>query len=383
MNSRADRAFMLNFFLDEGLGPQLAEAVRLVTAESSIGALTTTVKANGNETGAEDEIASISRYQDDQFKEQFRMQRSSFETLLQVIGNAIAGGEQHQPIGRVSLPEKLLYTLTLLSGEKSFREVGINFAISKSSGHEIFRWVTSAFATLLPHYVKWPADNVCSGSGISKLPGVVGVIDECRIQLKLPVREENGHLHYSWLALQAVCDERSRFLDVHIDVPGNQQCVLLKSDLFERLIDEESPLMPPHKHLVGEMMYPLLLNLMTPCADNNGELTPCHIRYNQAVHLWNAPAERAFAALLSRFRRLASLDVGTMEVGSMVISATCMLHNFILDCGEPIEDATLDFDMLPDNQNSLVFEEHGLVNWKHTSSAQKKRDGLIASFIRS
>ncbi|EDW63973.2 putative nuclease HARBI1 isoform X1 [Drosophila virilis] len=377
MNARAHKAFMLNFFLDEGLGPQLAEAVRLVTAESTLNVLSTRT-----EEGEDNTIRSMPRYQDDQFKEQFRMQRSSFEKLLQAVGKAIAGAEHHQPIGRVSLPEKLLYTLTLLSGKKSFREVGDSFAISKSSGHEIFKWVTAAFAALMPRYVKWPADNACGGSAISQLPGVVGVIDECRIPLKLPVREEVGHLQYASLALQAVCDERSRFLDVHIDVSDNQ-CVLLKSELFERLIDMEEPLMPPHKHLVGEMMYPLLLNLMTPYADNNGELTPCHIRYNRAVHLWNAPAERAFAALMSRFGRLKSLDVGTMEVGSIVVSATCMLHNFILDCGEPIEDATLDFEMLPDNQNSIVFEEHGLVNWDHTSAAEKKRDGLVAGFINT
>lgn len=264
----------------------------------------------------------------------------------------------------------------------SFREVGETFAISKSSGHEIFKWVTAAFAALMPRYIKWPADNPCGVSAISQLPGVVGVIDECRIPLKLPVREENGHRQYPSLILQAVCDERSRFLDVHIDVP-DLQCVLLKSELFERLIDMEEPLMPPHKHLVGDVMYPLLLNLMTPYTDNNGELTPAHIRYNQAVHMWNAPAERAFAALMSRFRRLEFLDVSTLELGTIVLSATCMLHNFILDCGESIEDSTLDFEMLPEKPNSMFFEEHGLVNWDHTSAAEKKRDDLVAELINS
>lgn len=234
----------------------------------------------------------------------------------------------------------------------------------------------------MPRYVVWPTENPCGSIGISQLPGVVGVIDECRIPLKLPVREESGHLQYSSLIIQAVCDERSRFLDVHIDVP-DIQCVLLKSELFERLIDIDEPLMPPHKHLVGDVMYPLLLNLMTPYTDHNDELTPGHIRYNRTVHLWNAPAERAFAALMSRFRRLEFLDVSTLELGTIVVSATCMLHNFILDCGEPIEDSTLDFEMLPEKQNCIVFEEHGLVNWDHTSAAEKKRDDLVAELINS
>lgn len=74
MNARAHKAFMLNFFLDEGLGPQLAEAVRLVTSESTLSVLSTTT-----EEGGDNNIRSMPRYQDDQFKEQFRMQRSSFE----------------------------------------------------------------------------------------------------------------------------------------------------------------------------------------------------------------------------------------------------------------------------------------------------------------
>lgn len=72
MNARAHKAFMLNFFLDEGLGPQLAEAVRLVTAESTLSVLHT-------KNVVDEEKREMPRYLDDQFKEQFRMKRSSFE----------------------------------------------------------------------------------------------------------------------------------------------------------------------------------------------------------------------------------------------------------------------------------------------------------------
>jgi len=64
---------MLHFFLDEGLGPQLAEAVQHVTTESALNVITRKSEI------AEDKDNSFPRYQDDQFKEQFRMERSSFE----------------------------------------------------------------------------------------------------------------------------------------------------------------------------------------------------------------------------------------------------------------------------------------------------------------
>ncbi|KAH8392008.1 hypothetical protein KR215_012284 [Drosophila sulfurigaster] len=379
MNARAHKAFMINFFLDEDVSPLVAEAVRLTTED---GALKVFADAKKIKTEP-DEENTIPRCQEDQFKEEFRMERSSFEILLRVVGKAIAGAEHLHPIGQMCLPEKLLYTLTLLSGNRSFREVGETFAISKSSGHEIFKWVTAAFTALLPRYVKWPDKDVaCTTEHIDILPDVVGVIDECRIPLKLLVKKEEGQRHMEALALQAVCDEHSRFLDIYIDVP-DLQCILLKSELFERLIDTVEPLMPPHKHLVGETMYPLLLNLMTPFTEKNRKLSPCHMRFNQAIRSWNAPAERAFAALISRFRRLESLEIATLELATTVVSATCMLHNFILECGEPIDDGVLDFETVPERPKSVVFGAHGLVNWDFTAAAERKRDNLVAGFMHA
>lgn len=73
MNSRAHKAFIIKFLMDDGIGPELAEAAQLVTTECAINALTQRVESE------EENSESIPRLQDDQFKEQFRMKRSSFE----------------------------------------------------------------------------------------------------------------------------------------------------------------------------------------------------------------------------------------------------------------------------------------------------------------
>lgn len=73
MNARAHKAFIINFFMDEGIGPELCEAAQLVTTESAVHVLAEHTK-NG-----EQKPESFPRYQDDQFKERFRLQRSSFE----------------------------------------------------------------------------------------------------------------------------------------------------------------------------------------------------------------------------------------------------------------------------------------------------------------
>ncbi|XP_002132210.2 protein ALP1-like [Drosophila pseudoobscura] len=386
MNVR--KTFLLNFFLDDGVEANLLhQAAQLVSLEGTLTqhvAVKETVKEEAEEEDEQENKDSV-RKMDDQFKERFRMQRSTFETLLQVVGRAIAGAEQYQPIGSVSLPEKLLYTLMLLGGGISFRDAGEIYSISKSSGHEIFKWVTSAFSALMPCYVQWPKYGAAGvgSSSISKLPGVLGVIEECRIPLKLPIRiDDDNPKQYPALTLQAVCDAQSRFLDVYVDAPNDDQhCILLASPLFEKLIHTQTPLMAEHRHIVGDKTYPLLLNLMTPYV---GELTPCHAQYNLAIRLWNAPAERALATLISRFKRLDSLDVSSLELGTTVISAACMLHNFILDSGvEGMEDDILAFDMLPENHKKIPYDEHGLLDLENIMAVEEKRDRLISGFINN
>ncbi|XP_017835858.2 uncharacterized protein LOC108595186 [Drosophila busckii] len=231
--------FLLNFFLDEGLGTQLTQAIQLMISEDKGNVFKNKVEQAGHIQ------SSLPRYQDDQFNEQFGIKRSSFDKLLQVVGNAIASAVHVQPNLQISLSDKLLYKLMLIGSKKFFRDVGEWFGISKNSGHE-----TSAFASLLPRYIKWSADNVCHQLVISNLPGVVDIIDELCIPLKRSVYDNHGQHKYTTLALQAVCDNRSYFVDVHIDVPVIQS-VLLKSELFERLIDKQKPLVPPDKHIVG------------------------------------------------------------------------------------------------------------------------------------
>lgn len=86
MNARAHKAFIINFFMDDGIGPELAEAAQLVTAESAINTLTQHVESE------DENVDSFLRVQDDQFKEQFRMKRSSFEVncgkqIFRLMGN--------------------------------------------------------------------------------------------------------------------------------------------------------------------------------------------------------------------------------------------------------------------------------------------------------
>ncbi|XP_068150351.1 uncharacterized protein [Drosophila tropicalis] len=365
MNARK-KAFLLNFFLDEGIEANvLAQAAYLVTESKGLEKV--------EDDKIQDEVYTVLPHlKDDQFKQQFCMERGSFEKLLRIIHGALG---TNGFLARVPFDKKLLYTLSLLGGNNTYRQAGQTFGISTSSGAEIYKWVTSAFATLLPSYLDW---SYAKCETDAELPGVVGVIGECHISLRSSIRLEKTNKIVKKLAFQTVCDKRYRFLDLFIDLPnGDQQCLLLRSSLYERLIDMEKPIMTRTKHLVGDISYPLLINLMTPYP-NDVNLSPCHLAYNQAIYKWQTHCERVFGSLISRFRRLEKLDITNLDIGRRIISACCMLHNFILDCGEKIENSFMDFE----RHSNLTFEEHNLLDCSYTREAERKRNNLAARFIK-
>lgn len=87
----------------------------------------------------------------------------------------------------------------------------------------------------------------------------------------------------------------------------------------------------------GDCAYPLMVNLMTPFRDK-GHVSAERIRYNQILSSIRSVIERAFGLLKGKFRRLKYLDIADPETANKIIAAACMLHNFIIDCGEPPAD---------------------------------------------
>ena len=82
-------------------------------------------------------------------------------------------------------------------------------------------------------------------------------------------------------------------------------------------------------HIVGDSAYPLSMNMMVPYRDN-GHLTDIQKKYNKHHSTSRIAIERAFGLLKNKFRRLKYLDVRSLNSIPLIISATCVLHNFIL-----------------------------------------------------
>lgn len=157
-----------------------------------------------------------------------------------------------------------------------------------------------------------------------------------------------------------------KFLDVYIGVPGrvHDARVFRTSPIFAQV-----HAMPNNLHLLGDSAYPLSINVMTPFRDN-GHLNAIQTNYNISHSSARSIIERAFGRLKGKFRRLKYLDIFNPDFGSEIISAACVLHNFIImHDGEDDEEFQADAGIIneydgnePDANRNLAVEKRAQIS---------------------
>lgn len=185
--------------------------------------------------------------------------------------------------------------------------------------------------------------------------------------------------------LQAVCDSRKRFIDVHIDMPGRMHDarVFRNSPLYQNIMYHN--LIPDTNHLIGDTAYPLSNFLITPYKDN-GHLTRGQIIYNNRLSSIRSTIERAFVLLKGKFRKLKYLEMYNMDLVNYAIASACILHNFLLieegDCDEYDEVENEENDVLnvevENEENDVLNIEVENVEIRNiTDKGQEKRNAIV------
>lgn len=242
------------------------------------------------------------------------------------------------------LKKKVMFSIWILAKPESFLAAGDRFGLAKSTAYYIFSEIVEILAGLLPDYVSWPDRRSCQETErifrrrSHGFPGVIGAIDGCHIPIKAPKNNPidfyNRNKVHS-IILQGVCNHKALFIDVFIGMPGRMHDarVFRQSELFTRLNQGENILLPADMHLLGDAAYPLMTNLMTPFRDN-GHLTREQSNYNVRLSTIRSIIERAFGFLKGKWRRLKYLDISEPALGNTIISAACVLHNFLINENE-------------------------------------------------
>lgn len=234
------------------------------------------------------------------------------------------------------LKKRLLLTLWTLATPECFRSIADRFGLTRGFSHYLFIKTCNEICAIAPSFIQWPTlQNIRNSSDCYfnkwHFPGAFASIDGTHIEIKEPLEHKERYYNrkqYTSIILQAVCDEKMQFLDVHIGSPGSMHDarVLRTSSLFSTM---ESLSIPTDLHILGDSAYPLSMWLLTPFRDN-GHLTNNQRRYNIVHSKARCVIEHAFAQLKGKFRRLKYLDMSNMEYIVNVILACCVLHNFIL-----------------------------------------------------
>lgn len=313
-------------------------------------------------------FSSVHLLEPDVFKNYFRLTRSGVEELERMItpnfkAVTAANGRSITP-----LRTRLLVTLWALATQETFREISIRFGTSIGTANEIFKQICQFITESKETYIKWPSNCQSVADGFQYLssapfPGAVGALGITDINIVSAVHMDrdiysNGKSERSYsIKLQAVCDIRKRFLDVYAGHPGasHASAVWCSCDLFKLLSCSE---LPAEYHLLGGAAYPLTTFLMTPYDNNNGQLSANQIRFNNVLNSSRLVLGSAFKLLKGRFRRLLRLKMNKVTDMAVVVTAACVLHNFIQDSNIETGNDDTDYEYEEEDDTNAHDGQH-------------------------
>ncbi|XP_066582100.1 putative nuclease HARBI1 [Prorops nasuta] len=325
----------------------------------------------------------IPLFGDKQFQCHFRMKKETYMVLENLLRPSISDSNKNN----LPLKKKILLTIWIISTLETFRSVADRFGVSKTTAYEAFKEVIFTLKILMPNFIQWPdAEKRNESTKIFQLrsrgfPGVVGAIDGSHIAIKQPPLNANDYYNrkdYHSIILQAICDEKGKFIDILIGRPGraHDAAVFRSSEIYKKLTDKDNPLLPHDQHILGDSAYPLLQSLMTPFKDH-GNLSPAENDYNTRHASIRSVIERAFALLKGKWRRLKYLDIRSVEMGNVIVAAACTLHNFLIMNDEINISERFNF-----NSNDMLREEIEEHTQEVPVTAQIKRN-LIKNLLTS
>ena len=265
----------------------------------------------------------------------------------------------------------LCLTLYRLGHKTTVREVASKFGVGWTTVSYRFPHVIEMIIEQLgPRFLKWPshqrqkyiANKFFEKAGVM---GVVGLVDGSHVPVNLLDENLATDMYcrkgfYS-LVLQGTVDHVPLYTDIYVGWPGsvNDGRVWRNSPL-KRKLDQVAadPTAHPdfflsHAHFLGDAAYPRETYMIPPFKDN-GRLRHKHRRFNKCHSATRMGVERSYAMLKGRFKTLKWLNYGSMELNCKVIMACCILHNYILLKGVPIDDNETYGDQIEDRFTPLL-----------------------------
>ncbi|VVC91989.1 unnamed protein product [Leptidea sinapis] len=264
------------------------------------------------------------KYSDTFYVTKFKMHKKTMQSLLNYLKDFYTNAS----LSIIPLSIKVHIFIYHLTTDTSLSEVSEYFGISKSSVSYIFHEIATLLSEQRFNFINWPSleeqhitrVKVNSRCGF---PNCVGFIDSSRLKVGSKQNQGNSKI----VLLQAVCDENLMFFDIHIGEIGNTH----KNKVFKdsQLGHELKNFIEFDNHILGSTEYKLRKNLITPFIPDE-PLTNDELRFNEIHRKASTHIGQAFDLLRQRFKKLNNITLNKPEAVKKLITAACVLHNFIL-----------------------------------------------------
>ena len=286
-----------------------------------------------------------------QFKENFRVERSTFLILVEQMGPHLRKINTNFRCS-ISIEKKICCALYTLGSSSEFRTVGNLFGIGKSTAAEILHHFCEVMVDLFFYrLIKFPntrqeIDETIEGFLTkSGYPMCLGSLDGTHLSVKPPTGFESDYFNYKKffsIIMLAVVNAELKFTYVNVGAPGrsNDSSVYTRSTLSEVI---HSPIYENHFiyvnnlkvrcHLVADSAFPLDHTLMKPYAIRPN-MDRAQATFNYRLSRCRCTVERAFGLMKNRFRSLHKKMEFRIENVINIIKSVALLHNICISNGD-------------------------------------------------
>lgn len=323
---------------------------------------------------------TVPRFGNRQFKEHFRMKPETFEDFLQKL-HAVSNERVIVGKPEIFIEKQAMITLWYLANMESFRSVSDRFGITKSTCWSVLYRTCFKILELNKNFkiIVWPSRErslsiMEAFQAVNGFEGVIGCIDGTHVKILPPKDHPNSYCNrknFHSILLQGVCDNRKLFTHVYTGEPGSihDNRLFEKSDLYEDIENGEITF-PNNSHILGDLAYKLTEYLIVGFK-NNGFLTDRQRNFNIKLSQIRVTIENAFALLKGRFRRLKFIETVRLDLISLLIISSCILHNLCILNGDETDDIMniqqeLEEERQQNNEDALENRGNNLAVAKRT-----------------
>ena len=328
----------------------------------------------------DDEEQTAAWLNDEEFLKKYRMTRSQFHKLLQVIQDddvfqSDGRGRPQRPVAyQLLVALKALGTEGSGASNSGLRDV---FSTGRGTNSTYVRRVCTALRNQRDEYITWPSTGERKAIArrirdISGLPNCVGIIDGTLFPLSFCPQttdspDYKGRKHGYTLSGVIICDDNRLIRYYNMGWPGSTH----DNRIFRntRVGNNPHTYFDHNQYIIGDSAFVNKWYMVSAFTSPPGQLLHTNEHFfNRALSKARVISEHTIGILKGRFpwlrsiRKVITEDTSTLADILLFVDATIVLHNFLAkytdddDLEEWLEEDN-DITSLPDDPNRLPDDD--------------------------